>query len=166
MCKHSGKSMKDFCKMSDEQIIKDRCYGDFRMKKEELCYKKYGVKDEWAVLKRNGVVLGVNDAGVVDAWKKAHTKASVAKWEEINKWKDAHEEDIIKDLPCLIDHSVKTTADFYRMCSKVGSALVKIRNATPSKENYNIMAGIMELLASSQSKLATWDDVKMPRFKK
>lgn len=40
MCRHGGKSTKDFCKMSDEQIIKDRCYGDIKMKMEELCYKK------------------------------------------------------------------------------------------------------------------------------
>lgn len=164
MCRHGGKSTKDFCKMSDEQIIKDQFYGFINKALDERCIEKYDVEDGWDALKENGRKIAA-DFHIGDNWKKAYTKASVAKCEKINKWKYAQEEDVIKNLPCLVDHSVKKTADFYRMCSKVGSALAKIRNAPPSRENYNIIAGIVELLAS-QSEYATWDDVEKPRNKK
>lgn len=165
MCRHGGKSTKDFCKMSDEQIIKNQFCGFITKALDEHCIEKYGVEDGWDALRKNGHKLTVKSY-LGDNWKKAYTKASVAKCEEINKWRCTQEEDVIKNLPCLIDHSVKKTADFYRMCSKVGSALAKIRNAIPSRENYSLVAGIVELLTSSQSKLATWDDVEKPRLKK
>lgn len=166
MCRHGGKSTKDFCKMSDEQIIKNQFYGVINKTLNEQCAKKYGVEDGWDALRKNGRRPTAKSC-LGDNWKKLYTEESIARCEEINKWKYAHEqvESIIKSLPCLVDHSVKKTADFYRMCSKVGSALAKIRNAPPSRENYNLVAGIVGLLAS-QSKYAIWDGVEKPRLKK
>lgn len=158
MCRHSGKSTNDFCKQTDEQIIKLRLNAEVQKLRECFCLKKYGVDSEWEALKlKDGVDLDADDGR---DWPSKWTKESMAKMDEIARAADKHVDESLGDVGGAIEHDVKKTADFYRMCSKVGSALAAIRKGHPTADGYSVLVDIMNVLTAR--KLADWTYVAKP----
>lgn len=131
MCMQGGKSTKDFCKMTDEKIVKMKLADEILHFRQQACMKQFGVWQGASVLKRSHAKLSAD--GYI-----GFTKKSIEACDAIEKHMDEYVNAHLAEVNGVIDHDVKKTADFYRLLSKIRSKLVSMDH--PSESDYKCLA--------------------------
>lgn len=137
MCMQGGKSTKDFCKMTDEQIVKMKLADEILHFRQQACMKRFGVLEAASILKRAHTKLSAD--GYIN-----FTKKSIEACDAIEKHMDEYVDAHLAEVRGVIDHDVKKTADFYRMLSKIRSKLISMD--CPSESGYKCLARAAKVL--------------------